>query len=224
MTAWFLAVSATTAWAQDDVHSQLYDTLEAGLDQSVVIDRAIDATVEQLAKTNPALRQAEAKAPGMIRAMADEMRPTLSAYAERVRQQYRPRMVAAVREVLDEREAAALSSFYGSPLGRRVLAAVSGNFAISNVSGEMLQGKPASTESVRRDLAETVKQGLAALSAEDREEVAKQVLTTPGLVKMATLNQRIIAIRAEMERTPPNNQEMAAVVDAARRVARRYGL
>ena len=209
-----------TEVVQSSPYSQLYAAMEAGIDHDQVLDNTVNATVLQMAQADPAIRDLEKAYPGTVRAMVAAIRPVIAAYSERVRLEYRPRMIAAVSEVMSAEEATALAGFYGSPLGQRLMRQVSGSIAVSNVAGEFIEGEQVSADAVARDLMETGRRSLEQLSAADQAELMRQALATPGFDKLVLLQQRVAPIRAEMENAPPTADEEAAVIAAVERVVR----
>jgi len=208
--------------AQTDPHSQLYAAMEAGVDQQQMLDTMVHAIALQMAQADPAIRDLEKAYPGTLRAMVAAMRPVIAAYSERVRLEYRPRMIEAIGDVLSDEEAEALSRFYGSPLGLRVMQLVSSNFSVSNVSDAFIDEQPVSAEAVERDLEETGRRGMAQLTPEELEALGRVALATPGFDKLQLLQARVAPIRAEMENAPPTPEEEAAIVAAVEVVIREF--
>ena len=207
---------------QSDAFSQLYAAMESGIDQGQVLDNMVNATVLQMAQADPAIRDMEKSYPGVVRALVAGIRPHIAAYSERVRIETRPRMVAAIAEVMTVEEATALAAFYRSPMGQRLMQLATSNIAVSNVAGEFIDGEQVSAEAVARDLEETGRRGLAQMSPAEQAELVRVALATPGFDKLQLLQTRVAPIRAAMENAPPTAAEEAAIIGAVEVVIREF--
>ncbi len=203
-------------------YSDFYAALEAGVDQQLVLDTTLSQLATQMVQGDPMLRELEKNAPGVVQALMDAMRPGLFEYSERIRLEYRPRIIAEIRQVLTAREAMAMSAFYRSPLGLRTLQSASTNFSITNAGQQAIDGVDVTSQAINSDISETAQRGYASLSAEDRAELDRVVLTTPGFHKLPIVMQRIGPIRAEMENAQPTAGETAAIEAALLTVVQQY--
>lgn len=206
--------------ARSDPYSQLYAAMEAGVDQQQVLDTMVNATALQMAQADPAIRDLEKAYPGTLRAMVAAMRPVIAGYSERVRLEYRPRMIEAIGDVLSAEEAEALAGFYSSPVGQRILQVASTSYSVSNVTEQHIDGEQVSAAAVARDMQETARRGVARMSAADLAELGRVTMTMPGFDKLPLMQQRIAPIRAEMENAPPTAEEEAAIIAAVERAVR----
>jgi hypothetical protein len=219
-----LAFVAAPAAAQDDPWDRLYSALEAGVDQQLAMDAMLGSVARSILRSDPTWRDLEKGNRGLLMAMTEAIRPTMLVYSERVRLQYRPRIVAAMRQVLSAEEATSVADFYASDLGRRVLQATVSNLGAEAIMDEALSGGEVSADAVGRDMRASGQRGFATLTEAEQAEVIRRALTVPGLAKMGQMMQVVAPIRAEMENAPLTRSEERAFAAAIESVARSYGL
>ncbi|WEK47980.1 MAG: DUF2059 domain-containing protein [Candidatus Andeanibacterium colombiense] len=113
-------------------------------------------------------------------------------------------MIAVLQERLTVDETRSVASFYRSPLGRKLLAGVSKNYDIDSTvrSAAKNPDAPVDAKELGKDLNRTGIQAYLALTKDERAEVDRLALDTPGLAKLAAAQPALMAVRAEMENAP----------------------
>ena len=218
------ADDAPAADLEGTAYARLYDAIDAAMDQQASVDSMLNSVAGQMVRNDPGLRDLEKDNPGVVAALMNELRPIIYAYSERVRLLYRPRMLALVADVMTEEEADSVAGFYSSDAGRRLMNLASQNTTAAAVANDYLEGQPPSAESVSQDLEATSRAAVAALTPEERMELTRLAMATPGFFKMSIISRRVAPIRAEMEATPPTPEEMDAIVAAVGRVLDQFAL
>jgi hypothetical protein len=218
------ATQTSATQTQADPHAALIVAMETGLDQGLIQENALNTVVELIAANNPIFQGAEAGHAGVTAALRDAIRPTFFAYSARVTQLYRPRMLDEVRAVFTPEEATALTGFYTSAIGQRMMQLMSGNMRSETVANDFIADGQVTADSVNRDVNAAAMRSIGQLSERDRAAMIREALSTPGYTKLPMLQERIAPIRAEMEATPMNGEESSALLTAMQRVAQEYGL
>lgn len=221
------AVSAQQAMSdemQSDSYAALYAAMQSGLDQEAISENMLDTVVGMISTNNPVFQGAEAEHPGVTAALRDALRPILVAYSDRVTQHYRPRMLGEIHAVFTPEEATALTRFYSSAAGRRLLQLLSGNMRADRMVGDYMAEGRVTADSVNRDVNEATMQSINQLTAGERAALVREAMATPGYAKLPILQERVAPIRAEMEATPMNGEEGSALLTALQKVAQDYAL
>lgn len=187
-------------------HERVYDAIDGGADRKVLHDRLVEAIKQTFAK-EATFQALEAQSPGLINDIGDAIRPVLIRYSERVRLEYRPRMVAVIASAVNEQEAIQLAEFYESDIGRRLILGVSENYSASNVLDNATLDSPVTAEQVEADTRATTNAALADLSDAERQELIETAIRNPAFVKLRQIGPQMAALRAEMEEAPMTGSE-----------------
>lgn len=212
--------TAQASSAQSNVYERIYDAVNAGADRSALHDSLVEAVKRSFA--NEAVFQAlEQESPGLIEDIGDAIRPVLIGYSERVRADYRPRMVALFRETLTQEEAVGVAEFYESPIGRRMIQGVSENYRADAVLENAASGDTVTVEQVQEDTDATTAATIADLSEEERAQLIQAALANPAMAKMREMGPQMAALRAEMEEAPMTPSEEKQMEAAMGRVLKK---
>lgn len=199
-------------------HAALVDTIQANADMDAIMAKVLAETDRQL-RFEPSVANLEAQNPGIITQMVEGMAPTLRLYQDRIRQQYKPDMIAAAHEVFTAEEAQELTNFYGSEVGQRFLKLLSRNFSVSNMlEGAIDQKFEVTADEIRRDNAVTVSQTLGALSADDIREIEAMLNGSAAIAKMPLFSERALAVQLLIENEPPSPSEQRALEQVVSRI------
>jgi hypothetical protein len=200
-----------------DPHERVYEVLQAGIDDTVVLERGLEQIRANFAPM-PQFVELERLHPGALDTIIALMRPIMREHSDRVEAEYRPRMIALLRSGLSRAEAIEVGEFYTSPLGRKVLAASSANMRSSSVVEAAVRDEEVSSADIQSDMQATGNAVLGSLSRAERDQVYREIAARPGLAKLAPLVSRLAALRAEMESERFNDEEQArfdAALEAA---------
>lgn len=150
-----LPVHATDVPAAAPVTVDPFEDIYAAIQESADMERQLDqlsATIaEQIASADTSLAIAEARYPGLSKAMVAGFRPVLAGYSARVRESFRPRMIAVFRDKLSASEARDVAAFYRSPMGKRLLGGVVESFDAKATITSALKDKEVSAAAVQAD-------------------------------------------------------------------------
>lgn len=199
-----------------------YEDIYAAIQESAQTERQLDqlsATMaRQIASADTSLAIAETRYPGLSQAMVTSFRPVLSSYSARVREVYRPRMVAVFRSRLNDSEARDVAAFYRSPMGRRLLGGVVDNYDAKATITSALKDRDVDSAAVRADSDAAVRGALAQFSQADFAALGELAQRQPGLLKLGAIGTELGPIRAEMENapmTPAEEKALEAAIVAA---------
>lgn len=187
-----LAAEPAAPVASSRGYGSLADVLGGGGSGAPALEASLKVIAGHMRASDPILAEAEATFPGICDRLAREMRPIFLRHQREVARQYRPRMIAALREAMAEDEAASLAAFYRSPLGGRISRSV----ATADIPGTVLA---------------------AVLTRDEIAYVDRFFGKGPGR-KLTPLLPRLTEMRAEMERAPlsaDDRQEIKAIVTRA---------
>ena len=203
------ALVAQEATAQRaDPHERIYDVWQAGMDDTLELERGLKQIRAQLAPL-PQFVELERLRPGALDKIIDLVRPIMREQSDRVEAEYRPRMIALLRSGLSRAEAAEVAEFYASPLGRKVLAANAANMQSSSVVNAAVSGGAVSTADVQADIRATENAVRDSFTQAELAQFYRELVARPGLAKLAPLVPRVAALRAEMESERLNDEEQA---------------
>jgi hypothetical protein len=178
----------------------LADVLGGAGSGAPALEASLKTLAIQMQASDPILAEAEATFPGICDRLAGEMRPIFLRHQREVARQYRPRMIAVLREAMAEDEAAALAAFYRSPLGARISRSV------------------ATTHNAAQREGDTPAEVLTAVLTPDEIAYVDRFFGKGPGRKLTPLLPRLTAMRAEMERAPlsaEHRQEIKAIVTRA---------
>lgn len=216
------ATAAAEAAPLDPAYEALIGAMEAGVDQQAAYDGLLTSVAREYAKV-PEFAQIEAAKPGFIDAVIAAIRPTMIAYSERVRADYRPAMLAVLARHLTPSEARDVTEVYLSPAGRKVIAGVSrkasADSVLSGIGTAFAEGREADVYEVTRaqveaDIRRTTGAVLSELTPEDFAEFARIAKEKPAILKMQAIRPDITALRTRMENEQPNAEESAKLEEA----------
>ncbi len=221
-----VAVVAAPAAAQtsDLAFEDMFDAMNEGVDHEIALDNTMQVVRREYAAI-PMFSKMEEESPGLLDDLISEMRPTFRAYQERVRNGYRPQMIALFAQYLSPDEARDIAQFYRSDLGKRILRGVSRNYSpdstLSDIENYDSISQGEAEKNVASDLGNASAATIAELSQDDIAEMGRRAIANPGLLKLAQVNPGIVALRAEMEQTPLTPTEEARIVAAVEGVFER---
>lgn len=199
-------------------HEQIYLAMMAGVDQEQQLSTLTTTIAQQFATAAPELIEAEAKFPGLARAMAEAMRPILRTYTNRIRSAYQPRMIAILAEALTPTEARDIAEFYASPLGRKLLGGISDSYDGKATVADAIKGGDISAEAIATDSRVTVRRARARFTAAELAEMDELGRRKPALLKMSAIAERLAPLRLEMENAPmlaAEEQALESTITAA---------
>lgn len=200
-----------------DPYEQVYRVLEGGYDQALVVENALKMLTSQMVM-NPLIALVENRTPGTLAALRGAVRPTMLAYSERVRLEFRPRMVDVLRKGLSADEAAEIGEFYATPIGSRLMAHVSASYRPANVIDTIGEGRKVTQADVEGDLDTSAGQALAGMSDAELAELTSELAARPAMTRLAPLLPAIAALRAEAEEAPMIAEEERALQTAVESV------
>ncbi|MCB5426085.1 DUF2059 domain-containing protein [Altererythrobacter sp. CC-YST694] len=203
-----------------DPHGDLYDAMQGGIDNERVLDNLIESIIAEMFRLVPELELLEAEKPGLMAGMAAAFRPVLADYSARVKETYRPRMIALFKEELSAEDAEQLSAFYRSDLGRKLLTGLSNNYTGARTMRSAIENPKADipAETITNDVKSATFKAYLGLSVADRKAVDALATDIPAFGKLNKLQPQINALRHEMENSPMLPEEDARLqssIDAA---------
>ena len=197
-----------------DPFEDIYVAIQESADTDRQLDQLSNTIAQQIASADTSLAIAEARYPGLSKAMVAGFRPVLAGYSARVRESFRPRMIGVFRERLSESEARDVAAFYRSPMGKRLLGGVVDSFDGKATITSALQDKDVSAAAVRADTDAAVRGALAQFSEADFAALGELAQRQPGLMKLGAIGEALGPIRAEMENQPLTKAEEQALSDS----------
>ncbi len=206
---------ASTEAIAPDRYDDLYDAMRTGIDDTAMIDGQLDTIKTQMMAQDALLAAAEQASPGLMDTIGEAMRPVLSEYSERVRLQFRPRMVAVMRSTFTDKEAGQLSEMYRSTAGKGLMRSMSQNYKGEATIGQAIVEKEVDAKAINRDFSAATSQATKAMPDDQKAEMAQYFLKNPSLfLKLGTLSRDAAAIRVEMENAPMTADEEARMQQA----------
>ncbi|MDP3906516.1 DUF2059 domain-containing protein [Novosphingobium sp.] len=197
-----------------DPFEDIYAAIQESADMERQLDQLSTTIAQQIASADTSLAIAEARYPGLSQALVTGFRPVLSGYSARVREAFRPRMVAVFRAQLNAGEAHDVAAFYRSPMGKRLLGGVIESFDAKATITSALRDKEVSADAVRADTDAAVRGALAQFTQDDFAALGALAQRQPGLLKLGAIGEALGPIRAEMENQPLTEAEQQALSDA----------
>lgn len=197
-----------------DPFEDIYLAIQESADTERQLDQLSTTIAQQITTADTTLAIAEARYPGLSRAMVTGFRPVLASYSARVRETFRPRMVAVFREQLSESEARDVAAFYRSSMGKRLLGGVVESFDAKATITSALKDKEVSADAVKADTDAAVRGALAKFTQDDFAALGELAQRQPGLMKLGAIGQALGPIRAEMENQPLTKAEEQALSDS----------
>lgn len=208
---------------EDDPFRQLVRAVDEAADRDVVFERSLQDVRAGLLLNDPQWKSIEAEYPGTLDRMVAAMAPSLRRHEDRMIEQLQNESSALFAKVLTTHEARDAATFYGSPLGRKLIRSIAANFTTQSLVGEAIadngQGK-ITTGAVQRDLNASTAAGIAKLSAAEIAAIEQRLAGATWVAKMQTLQPQIATLRARLANAPmlPAHQAemdraVAAVID-----------
>lgn len=198
-----------------DPHVAMFEAIYQGVDQEQVLEAMLQQVATQVVTSQPEAAQMEAQSPGLMLELMLALRPVLRDYRDRVRREFDPQIIAAMREVFSDAEAASLARLYNSDLGRRMMGSYAGNVSMNQTIDQALDQQDITAEAVARDDAVTVSRSVGSMmanaSAAELREMAELPQRYPALLRMPELQQATLPIRTAMENAPPSAAEELAI-------------
>lgn len=198
-----------------DAHTDLFDAINAGVDQEQMLDTMIRQVAAQIVVSLPEGAQMEAQAPGLLLELMLALRPVLRDYQDRIRQQYNPQIIAEMRQVFTSAEAAQLAEFYRSDLGLRAMSSFTSNVSLDQSIDLALGKQDVTADALAADAAVSVNRTVGAMissaTPEELEAMATLPQRLPAIMRMPELHQRTLPIRTAMENEPPTPAEQQAI-------------
>ncbi|MFO6446007.1 DUF2059 domain-containing protein [Erythrobacter sp. NE805] len=207
--------AASPAAAEDPAYGELFAAMLDSADQQAAYDGIAASIAREYAKV-PEIAALEAAKPGLIAAIVTGLRPALVSYGDRVRAQYRPRMLAAFARHLSPAEARDIAELYRSPIGRKLMAAMSRNVTadsvVSGIGTAMAEGKDPNAVEVSRsqveaDMRRATASAMGELTPADFEALGQMARNKPALFKLNLVRGDIMQLRTAMENEPPTPDE-----------------
>ena len=212
-------VSAEVAEASP--HAQLLDVMQSGIDEDRVLDNAL-AVVRSHWEADPNIVAAEARRPGLMDAMLGAAMPLLKRQNVDNKVTFRPKFVAALRSVLNDSEAREITAFYQTPIGKKMLQGVSQNSDFSETIGSVVKDRSLSTEDVARDIDNAAIKTAQQMTEADKAAMVEQLTSKPALQKLPAIQQAIMPVRMEMERSSMSPEFLAEMQGAIGAAAQRH--
>ncbi|GAA0272590.1 hypothetical protein GCM10009127_11230 [Alteraurantiacibacter aestuarii] len=222
-----LTLSPLTAQAQDtsaqagaavDVHGDLYDAMNEGIDDEMVLNSLVRQVAEQISQSSPQLATMEAQNPGLVLELIQALRPVMRDFRDRGQRKYEPQFVDILRDLFSDQEAVQLAGFYRSDLGRRLLISVSANVQAEQAIDQALAETDITADALdagdRITVNRSVGAFMAGLSDEEMEEMASLAVRMPSISRMPEFQQRSLPVRVAMENEPLSAEETRLIEQA----------
>ncbi len=211
-----LLAPATPALAQageasDAAYGDLYDAMEASVDQGLMVEKALIVLAREFAASEE-FKLAEAESPGLIKEMIDGLRPIFVSQSERVRRLYRPTTLALLARHLTPDEATSIAAFYRSDIGRRLMGGMVQNYSPDATLSNLQSQAPVTAKQVQTDIGNATSATISAMSQDDLMELGKLAMAKPELLKLSLIGEGVQELRAQMENEPLTAEEDAAIV------------
>lgn len=209
------APAAIAAPAVDPAYDRLFAALEGSQAQrDIAADNTLDAIIDGLGKALPPIEDAMRANPSMRQEMRDGLLPIVRKIADDTRPALREAMMPILIKGLTRDEAQELGTFYGSPLGVRLMSAALANYNPQKTVADVIEGGSIGKKAISDDMMAAGMGAMADLSKEDRSKVIAFAMT-PAALKYRTLLPELAAARAVVENAPPSPEleaEMAEVL------------
>lgn len=203
-------------------YGDLLNAIESTVDMNLMIDNGL-ASVKRQMEADADLARAEAASPGLLDEIIASMRPVMERQNKRVTALYRPQMAAALADYLTPDEAGSVAAFYRSDIGRKLMGNVVKNFDMDQTMAKAMTETPVSESDVRADITNAVAKGMEQMGTDDLEEMGRQAIANPALLKLQQINPQIQRLRTQMENEPLTPEEDAAIDAKIERVfAKRF--
>ncbi len=183
-------------------HERILVAMESGVDVEQQLSGVIDTMAEQLVTASPELTELESRVPGLSRAAAEAMRPIFRRYSARVRELYRPRLIAVFAEIFTPAEAVDVAEFYASPIGRKLTGGVSEAFDGDEMVAAAIKGGDIPDTAIISDTRRAARRAVARLSQEELAALGELAQARLALRKLSALSARLRPLQIEMQNAP----------------------
>lgn len=214
--------SVVTPQPGDPAYGDLYDAMEASVDQDLMVEKALVVLAREFAASDD-FKIAEGASPGLIQEIIDGLRPIFVAQSQRVRRLYRPATLSLLARNLTPEEATSIAGFYRSELGRRLMGGMVQNYSPDATLSNLQSEAPVTAEQVKEDISKATSATITAMSQDDLVALGKLAMAKPELLKLSLIGNGVQELRAQMENEPLTAEEDAAIVAVVEDVfARRF--
>jgi hypothetical protein len=196
-----------------DPFEQLLDAFQGSVPEELVVESSVRA-LETTLRLDPRFAAFERQRPGIVELVSEAARPTLALFNARVKAEYRPRFIAAMRQGLTAEEALQIVSFTETRIGRKVFAAAVGSYDGRATATALAQGEAVTSTQVRQDSGAASEAALASLDEADRAELEREARSRPALLKLGSVRAEFAELRARMGKEPMTADETAMLTSA----------
>ncbi len=149
----------------DQAFYRLYDTMAGGADISVMSVNGADSIFDSLVKNEPRMAELSRRNPGLRGEFRTIAVPFLKVWMERSTKAMRGRVAVQFAKSFTVAEADEIARFYGSPLGRKMMQAISGNLKFDATADQAIKtGDPRYNQGIaEQDVEKGVDRALAKL-------------------------------------------------------------
>lgn len=191
-------------------YGALADVLMQSGDHSPVVDQLVQTVVIRLASDHPVLAKAEVTFPGVSASLGELLRPVLAQRQQRLADQARPQMTTLLRSGMSPAEARAITAFYRSPLGDKVMREV------------VAQSAPATDDARQKRKLANEPDGVSLTPAE-RAQIDRFFVSGAGR-RLSPLLPRLMRLRTNLERQSITPQESHAILAIVKKATDAYQL
>lgn len=158
------------------VYFDLYDAIVGGMDLDAMADTAADSIYDGMIRNEPRFAEAAKGKPQLRDRFRNSARPYLRVWMERTTTVRRKQIAAKLATKLNPAEAREFSDLYGSPLGQKLLKAITQNLTLdatvdSSMAGQRASGVAESDQ--QRTVAGAMQKLLPTLSADEQRQLIK---------------------------------------------------
>ena len=169
-------------------HYALYDAIFSGMDMKTLAHNNALAIAQQIVARDPSLVRLQARRPQLTEHLGAAIEPYLALWMDRLKDQRRSTGATIMAHHFTAAEAQRVATFYASPLGKRMMAAISGNLIMDETIAAVGDPEQAShTAAEQRDiknaLGKTVPAFVASMTPSDRQQVLK-MMADPAFAKL----------------------------------------
>ncbi len=195
-----------------DVYDTLIGVIVQGIDADAVTERMLSQMRNAMMSEAPTLSAFEKDHPGSVRQIVEAMRPIMQRHAERISAQHRSELHDLFQAELSEADASDAAAFYSSPLGRRVLEAVSGTITQAAALREAVSSEgPTSADAIQADHAASTRLAVAALTPAELAGIEHSLRGKAWVMQMQLMRSSMLEINTRIENIPFNAEDEAAI-------------
>lgn len=163
----------------DKAYFDLHDAMISGMDLAAMTDTAADAVFDGLVRNDPTFAEMAKGKPELRNEFRAVARPFMRVWLERATTVRRNQIARKLTVNLTPSEARELADFYGSPLGKKVMLAITRNLSLDASVDTVFAGKSASSDRAARTTDEdrtannAMQKLLPTLSPEEQTQILK---------------------------------------------------